>query len=139
MLSSGLFPASIEVVKLTANLYRSLAWGPAVYPDPDTFNTGRFLDPYYRSYRETLTEVPMKRGHHDFALAKEVAEAELSIACTAIALALKMEKKWLCSGDKVPFNDYGFTSTLPATAKPFEMEFVVRLDKHTQLTLDEIQ
>ena len=142
MLSNGLFPASIDVLKLTADLYRSLARDPAVYPDPDTFNPGRYLDPSYPTYREPLTEFPTIRGYHGFGFGRricpgqEVAEAELLVACAAIAWAFKLEKKRLSSGEEVPINDYNFTSTLITTAKPFEMEFVVRSDKHAQLILD---
>jgi Cytochrome P450 len=131
--------------RANANLDRSLARDPAVYPDPDTFNPGRYLDPKYPTYREPLSEFPTIRGYHGFGFGRricpgqEVAEAELLVACAALAWAFKLEKKRLPSGQEVPINDYDFTSTLITTTKPFEMEFVVRSEKHAQAILHRFQ
>lgn len=90
MLSSGLFPAPIEVVELTTNVYRSLARDSAIYADLDTFNPGPYLDPSYSACREPLTELPTIRVYHGFGFGRricpgqEVAEAELLVAWAAL-------------------------------------------------------
>jgi cytochrome P450 len=126
----------------TAHASRSLARDPAAYPDPDAFNPARYLDPNYPTYREPLSEFPTIRGYHGFGFGRricpgqEVAEAELLVACAALAWAFRLEKKRLPRGPEVPVNDYDFTCTLITTAKPFEMEFKVRSEKHAQSILD---
>lgn len=65
-----------------------------------------------------------------------MAEAELLVACAAIAWAFKLEKKRNSCGQEVPINDYDFTSTLITIANPFEMKFVVRSEKHAQTISD---
>jgi hypothetical protein len=135
----------VLIKRASANLDRSLARDPAVYPDPDTFNPGRYLDPKYPTYREPLSEFPTIRGYHGFGFGRricpgqEVAEAELLVACAALAWAFQLEKKRLPSGQEVPINEYDFTSTLITTTKPFEMEFVVRSEKHAQAILHRFQ
>ncbi len=133
------------VDRANAYLHRSLARDPAVYPDPNTFNPGRYLDPTYPTYREPLTEFPTIRGYHGFGFGRricpgqEVAEAELLVACAALAWGFKLGKKRGPCGQEIPINDYDFTSTLITTAKPFEMEFDARSEKHAQTILDRFQ
>jgi Cytochrome P450 len=133
---------ALTLDETSAYLYRSLTRDPAVYPDPDTFNPGRYLDPSYPTYREPLSEFPTIRGYHGFGFGRricpgqEVAEAELLVACAAITWAFSLERKIMASGEEVPIDDYDFTSTLITTAKPFEMEFVVRSKKHAQMVQD---
>ena len=120
----------------------SLARDPKVYPDPDRFNPERYLDPSYPTYREPLTEFPTIRGYHGFGFGRricpgqEVAEAELLIACAALVSVFRLEKKRRPNGQYVPIDDYNFTSTLITTAKPFEMEFIVRSEKHAERILN---
>lgn len=140
MLLNGLFLGAIRAH--SAHASRSLARDPAAYPDPDTFNPARYLDPSYPTYREPLSEFPTIRGYHGFGFGRricpgqEVAEAELLVACAALAWAFRLEKKRLPCGPEVPVNDYDFTCTLITTAKPFEMEFKVRSEKHAQSILN---
>jgi Cytochrome P450 len=134
-----------DITDACSDLHRSLSRDPAVYPDPDTFNPGRYLDPSYPTYREPLSEYPTIKGYHGFGFGRricpgqEVAEAELLIACAALVWAFKLQKKRLPCGAEVLINDYDFTSTLITTAKPFDMEFVVRSENHAQKILERFQ
>jgi Cytochrome P450 len=119
-------PGMINEASTYTYMYRSLARDPAVYPNPDTFNPGRYLDPKYPTYREPLSEFPTIRGYHGFGFGRricpgqEVAEAELLVACAAIVWAFRLERKRTASGEEMRIPDYDFTSTLITTAKPFD-------------------
>lgn len=63
-------------------------------------------------------------------------EAELLVACAALAWAFKFERKRLPSGEEIPINDYDFSSTLITIPKHFDMELVVRSEKHAQRILE---
>lgn len=61
-----------------------------------------------------------------------MAESELLVACAALSWAFKLQRKRFPSGREIPVDDYDFTGNLITIAKPFEMEFVVRSEKHAQ-------
>jgi Cytochrome P450 len=109
-----------------------------MYPDPDTFNPARYLEASYPTYREPLTQFPNISGHHGFGFGRricpgqDVAESELLVACAALVWAFNLQRKRLPSGREIPIDDYNFSGNLITIAKPFDMEFAVRSEKHAQ-------
>ena len=107
---------------------------PTRYPDPETYNPGRWLSPEYPSYRAPLTEHPSIIGHTQFGfgrrqcLGQHLGQAELFIACGAIIWAFELTKKKDANGQEIHVPDWDF-STLPF-AKPMPFHFDVNVRKH---------
>lgn len=117
---------------LTLVFFRAIARDPTQYPEPDTFNPDRWVNPAYPTFKAPLTEYPTIVGHHQFSygkracLGQRLGEAELLIACGAIIWAFSIERRRDSNGDLVHVPDYDF-ATLPFNKPfPFAMDLKVR-------------
>ena len=87
---------------------------PALYPDPDTFQPDRWLDPSYATFREPLTEHPNIKSFSAFGFGRRIcpgmniAERSLNILVARIAWACDISKKKGDNGKdiEVPLYDY---------------------------------
>ncbi|KAL9108024.1 MAG: hypothetical protein Q9227_007130 [Pyrenula ochraceoflavens] len=104
---------------------------PKRYPDPDTFNPDRWINPAYPTFKGPLTEYPTIIGHHQFSygkracLGQHLGQAELLIACGAIIWAFTLERRRDVNGGLVHVPDYDF-ATLPFN-KPFPFHFDMKV------------
>ena len=88
---------------------------PELYPDPETYNPARWLEPGWPTYREPLTTHPNIQNYSNFGFGRRIcvgqniAERNLMIMAARIAWAADIGKK---DGVDVPWYDYhsGFNS-----------------------------
>ena len=72
----------------------AIACDPALYPDLESFNPGRWLDPAFPTYQEPLSVHPRLLGHHGFGRGRrmcpgiELTEAELLVACGSLGVGI---------------------------------------------------
>jgi len=86
----------------------------ALYPDPETFNPDRWLDPKFPTYREPLTQYPNVSNYSAFGFGRRIcpgmhiAERSLNILVARIAWACDIRKKIGSDGKEVevPLYDY---------------------------------
>ncbi|KAI1818858.1 cytochrome P450 [Poronia punctata] len=110
----------------------AIARDPAVYPDPETFNPARWLEPSYPTYAEPLTTYPTLQGYSQFGFGRRtcqglpLVEQDLYLAMGGLAWAFNIVKKRTSGGEEVavPWNEY--TPLLIAKPVPFEFEARVR-------------
>ena len=103
---------------------------PEVYPDPETFNPGRWLDPSYPTFKSPLTEHPNLYGFHGFGSGRRICpgialtEAELLGACSGLLSAFVLEKKVRADGTVVDIDSWNMSPNLIGGA--LEFEFTLR-------------
>ena len=123
-------------------LIRAVARDEKMYPEPEKFNPGRWLDPAYPTYKEPLTEHPKLMGHHQFGCGRrtcpgiELTEAEMLIACSAIVWAFTIKPERMADGtEKMPDPDR-MSPNLIGGPLPFEFELKPRDEKKAQQIME---
>ena len=121
----------------------AIARDPKLYPDPETYNPGRWLEPEYPTYQEPLTVHPRLLGHHGFGRGRrvcpgiEIAEAELVVACGSLVWAFEMHPNLDKNGQPMwPDPDHWTSNVIGGPlAFPFDLKVrnQERRDKVTQL------
>ncbi|KAI0481784.1 cytochrome P450 [Xylaria cf. heliscus] len=105
------------------------------YPDADTFNPARWLDPSYPTYREPLTTYPRLQGHSQFGFGRRTCQGlplvdqDLFLSMGGMAWAFDIRRKRVHGGglgDEVPVHWNDYTPLLIAKPRPFEFDVVVR-------------
>ncbi|KAK5659780.1 hypothetical protein OQA88_991 [Cercophora sp. LCS_1] len=110
----------------------ALEWGitrdEEIYPDPETFNPMRWLDPSFPTYREPLTQYPNLNGFSQFGFGRRtcqgipIVEQDLFLAMGGMAWAFTISKKRdLVSGAEIPVHWNDYTPLL--IAKPCQFPF----------------
>jgi hypothetical protein len=93
---------------------------PAIYPDPETFNPLRWVEPSYPSYREPLTQYPTILNSTQFGYGRRtcqgqtVSDEDLLIGIGSIA--------WLFNIRGLPENDVPATTPRPAIPSSISTE-----------------
>ncbi|KAI1434383.1 cytochrome P450 2C3 [Xylaria sp. CBS 124048] len=113
-----------------------------VYPDGESFNPARWLDPSYPTYKEPLTTYPKLNGFSQFGFGRRtcqgipLVEQDLYLAMGGMAWAfdIRKKKKLVQKGsrteiEEVPVHWNDFTPLLIAKPQPFEFEAVVRSEE----------
>lgn len=106
-----------------------------MYPDADTFNPGRWLDPKYPTYREPLTIHPNLNGFSQFGFGRRtcqgipIVDQDLFLTMGGMAWAFDLTKKRRADGSEVPVHWNDYTPLLIAKPKPFEFDATVRSEK----------
>lgn len=98
---------------------------PALYPDPETFNPSRWLEPDYPTYKEPLSIYPNLQNYSAFGVGRRicagqnVAEPSMYIVAARIAWSFDLSKARDRDGREieVPLND--FTSGLMSQPNRF--------------------
>ncbi|OTA60842.1 cytochrome P450 [Hypoxylon sp. EC38] len=107
----------------------------SVYPDADTFNPGRWLDPKYPTYKEPLTVHPNLNGFSQFGFGRRtcqgvpIVDQDLFLTMGGMAWAFNLTKKRRADGSEVPVHWNDYTPLLIAKPKPFEFDATVRSEK----------
>jgi cytochrome P450 len=113
----------------------ALARDEQLYPDPETYNPARWLEPSYPTYKEPLTEHPRLMGHHGFGMGRrmcpgiDVTEAELLVACGALLFAFDMKPYNNSKGEPQWPDSLAFTPNLIGGPLPFKFDCAVRSEK----------
>ncbi|KAK7952827.1 uncharacterized protein PG986_008555 [Apiospora aurea] len=114
----------------------AMEWGitrdETTYPDPETFNPARWLEPKYPTYKEPLTMHPNLAGFSQFGFGRRtcqgvpIVEMDLFLAMGGMAWAFRIQKKRKADGTEVPVHWNDFTPLLIAKPAPFEFDLVAR-------------
>ncbi|KAI1192930.1 cytochrome P450 2C3 [Nemania serpens] len=102
------------------------------YPDGETFNPARWLEPEYPTYREPLTVYPKLHGFSQFGFGRRtcqglpLVEQDLYLAMGGMAWAFDIRKKRGADGGEIPVHWNDYTPLLIAKPMPFEFDAVVR-------------
>ena len=110
----------------------SMARDPSRYPDPETYNPARWLEPEYPTYQEPLTVYPRLLGHHGFGRGRrqcpgiEITESELLIACGSLVWAFTMQPNVGPDGRPQWPDSNAFTSNVIGGPLPFKFDLKVR-------------
>lgn len=111
---------------------------PELYPDPETFNPQRWLDPSFPTYREPLSQYPNLHNYSNFGFGRRIcpgqniAERSLYLLAARIAWAVDLgrAKDTLENEIEPPLYDYTAGFNTQPNWFPFElrMRSAARLD-----------
>ncbi|KAI1844509.1 hypothetical protein JX265_009996 [Neoarthrinium moseri] len=114
----------------------ALEWGitrnEELYPDAETFNPARWLEPSYPTYKEPLTQHPNLHGFSQFGFGRRtcqgvpIVEQDLFLAMGGIAWAFNVTKKRRADGTEVPVHWNEYSPLLIAKPAPFEFDAAPR-------------
>ncbi|KAL7627220.1 hypothetical protein AAE478_003996 [Parahypoxylon ruwenzoriense] len=117
----------------------ALEWGitrdEATYPDAETFNPGRWLEPKYPTYKEPLTVYPNLNGFSQFGFGRRtcqgvpIVDQDLFLTMGGMAWAFNLRKKRRGDGSEVPVHWNDYTPLLIAKPTPFEFDAVTRSEE----------
>jgi hypothetical protein len=101
-----------------------------LYPDPETFNPDRWLNPAYPTYREPLSVHPNLQGFSAFGFGRRIcpglniAERSLNILTARIAWACHISKQNQANGKAIHVPWYNYTTGFNVQPHwfPFELE-----------------
>ncbi|CAN8104271.1 unnamed protein product [Discula destructiva] len=110
------------------------------YPDPETYNPGRYLDPSYPTYQEPLTKYPnfrdSKHGQHTFGwgrrkcLGMDIVDDELFVTGAGLLWAFNLlQATDAVTGEKVPIDTMATNSHVILEPSAFQMRFEVRSEE----------
>lgn len=105
-----------------------------MYPDPETFNPDRWLNPSFPTYREPLTQYPTLKAHSQFGFGRrtctgvDIVEQELFLVIGGLAWAFDISKKKGKDGKEIDAPADRYTSLLIAKPEKFEFECRLRED-----------
>lgn len=125
------------MIKLTVS--RALSRETALYPEPESFNPARWLEPGYPTYKEPLSQHPSIRNMFVFGygrrtcMGQDVVEIELIVGLGNLAWSCNIGKKVDRHGRamEIPLEHIGadYTPQLISRPKPFPFELVPRSGK----------
>lgn len=109
------------------------------YPDPETFNPARWLEPKYPTYQEPLSKYPNFRdsayGMHSFGygrrkcLGMDIVDIELFVTGASVLWAFDMSQDVDAeTGEKIAIDTYATNSHVILEPDPYRMRFAVRSD-----------
>lgn len=109
------------------------------YPDPETFNPARWLEPTYPTYQAPLSKYPNFRdsafGMHSFGygrrkcLGMDIVDIELFVTGASVLWAFDMTQDLdAATGEKVAIDTFATNSHVILEPDPYRMRFAVRGD-----------
>ena len=116
---------------------RTIFSDPELYPDAETFNPGRWVEPGYPTYREPLTTYPTFQGMATFGHGRRacpgtnLAERSLCLLLARIAWAFNVKKPIDSSTGKPMDVVIEWENQLNPAPKPFPCEFEPRSEDKT--------
>ncbi|OCT46111.1 25-hydroxyvitamin D-1 alpha hydroxylase [Cladophialophora carrionii] len=124
------FPAGTNIHPNQWAIHRD----PELYPDPETFNPGRWLSPKYPTYREPLDKFPNLQNYSCFGFGRRIcpgmniAENSLHLLTARIAWAAHISKR---PGVEVP--PYDYTVGFNVQPRPFVFDLKARSEARKTL------
>ncbi|ELQ34997.1 hypothetical protein MCOR02_011769 [Pyricularia oryzae] len=117
----------------------ALEWGltrdESVYPDAETFNPDRWLNPSFPTYKEPLTHYPNLNGYSQFGYGRRtcqgipIVDQDLFLSMGGLAWAFDIRKKLDTQGNEIPVHWNSYSSLLIAKPVKFEFDCVPREGK----------
>ncbi|KAK1756450.1 hypothetical protein QBC47DRAFT_460270 [Echria macrotheca] len=111
----------------------SITRDETTYPDAETFNPGRWLDPSFPTFRAPLTQYPNLSGFSQFGFGRRtcqgipIVEQDLFLAMGGLAWAFGIRKRRdRATGAEVPVHWNDYTPLLIAKPSRFEFDLVPR-------------
>ena len=106
---------------------------PALYPDPETYNPRRWLEPEYPTFREPLSRFPNLQNYSSFGFGRRIcpgmniAERSLYILTARILWAGRFSKKIdPVSGAEIEVPEYDYVSGFNTQPMPFQFTLEAR-------------
>jgi cytochrome P450 len=116
----------------------------AIYPDPETFDPGRWLEPSYPTYKEPLGQFPNLKRDTAFGWGRricpglETAERSLGITVATIVWACNIVKKKDASGRELEIIPYDMEEDSLMFPRDFPFTLQTRYEARMQLLRDDI-
>ncbi|KAI1496457.1 cytochrome P450 [Biscogniauxia marginata] len=117
----------------------ALEWGitrdEKKYPDAETFNPARWLEPEYPTYKEPLTLHPNLNGYSQFGFGRRtcqgvpIVDQDLFLTMGGMAWAFNIQKKRRADGSEIPVHWNDYTPLLIAKPRPFEFDAITRSEE----------
>ncbi|OLN81415.1 O-methylsterigmatocystin oxidoreductase 4 [Colletotrichum chlorophyti] len=114
----------------------ALEWGitrdESIYPDAETFNPDRWLQPSYPTYKEPLTRFPNLDGFSQFGFGRRtcqgvpIVDQDLFLTMGGMAWAFDIRKKRNADGTEVPVHWNDYTPLLIAKPAYFDFDTHIR-------------
>lgn len=110
-----------------------------MYPDPDIFNPGRWIDPSYPTYKEPLTRHPNLAGFSQFGFGRRtcqgipIVEQDLFLAMGGMAWAFDLRRSRNADGTEIPIHWNNYTPLLIAKPAPFQFDAIPRSDEKRRI------
>lgn len=116
------------------------------YPDAETYNPDRYLDPSFPTYQEPLTKYPnfrdSKYGQHTFGWGRrkcvgmDIVDHELFVTGAGLLWAFNMTQATdAVTGEKVPIDTQKTNAHVILEPIGFDMKFEVRSEKRREAVL----
>lgn len=98
------------------------------YPDAETFNPARWIEPAYPTFKEPLTQYPNLNGYSQFGFGRRtcqgiaIVEQDLFLTMGGMAWAFDITKKCRADGSEIDVHWDDFSPLLIAKPAPFEFD-----------------
>jgi hypothetical protein len=123
--------------------HRGITRDESMYPDPEAFNPGRWLDPSFPTYREPLTQYPNLNGYSQFGFGRRtcqgipIVEQDLFLSMGGMAWAFDIRKKRdPDTGAEIPVHWNDYTPLLIAKPVRFPFDAIPRSPEKVVLMRD---